>query len=75
LKALTNFADDNFVIRWNINLQALNAKLESDLGLIIAWLRDSGLKVKKQNSVFFIDLISRGSQAMLVRTGSSLPTQ
>jgi hypothetical protein len=40
LKALTNFADFNFVIRWNINLQAVIDELDSDLGLIIVWLRD-----------------------------------
>ena len=50
LKALTNFADDNFVIRWNVNLQALIVELESDLGLIIAWLRDSGLKVNEKKT-------------------------
>jgi hypothetical protein len=50
LKALTNFADDNFIVRWNSDLQALISKLENDLGLIIAWLRDSGLKVNESKT-------------------------
>jgi hypothetical protein len=49
LKALANFAGDNSVIRWNINLPALIAELERDLGLIIAWLGDSGLKENKKD--------------------------
>jgi hypothetical protein len=35
-EALAIFADDNFVIQWNINLQALIFENESDLRLIIA---------------------------------------
>ena len=50
LKALTNFADDNFVIRSNINLQALVAELENDLKVIVTWLRDSGLKVNENKT-------------------------
>jgi hypothetical protein len=50
LKALTNFADDNFVVRWNIDLQALITELENDLGLIITWLRGSGLKVNDKKT-------------------------
>ena len=50
LKALTNFADDNFVIRFNIDLQALITELEIDLRFIISWLRDSGLKVNEKKT-------------------------
>jgi hypothetical protein len=50
LKLLTNFADNNFVVRCNINLQALITELEDNLELIIAWLRDSGLKVNEKKT-------------------------
>jgi hypothetical protein len=53
LKSLTNFVDDNFVIRWNINFQTLIGELESDLGLIIVLLRDSGLNLQRVSSILF----------------------
>ena len=47
LLKLTNFADDNFVIRWNNCMTALIRDLEKDLEIMTKWLRDSGLKVNE----------------------------
>jgi hypothetical protein len=44
LKALT------FVVRYNVNLQALVAELEINLRIVISWLRDSGLKVNENKT-------------------------
>ena len=50
LLRLTNFADDNFVIRWNKCMTALIKDLEKDLEIMTKWLRDSGLKVNEEKT-------------------------
>jgi hypothetical protein len=45
--AMTTFADDNFVIKTNSNLQNLITDMEINLEIIIKWLRGSGLKVNE----------------------------
>ena len=47
---LTNFADDNFVIRWNRCLEALIPDLKKDLETMTKWLKDSGLKVNESKT-------------------------
>ena len=47
---LTNFADDNFVIRWNRYLEALIQDLKKDLETMTKWLKDSGLKVNESKT-------------------------
>ena len=42
---MANFADDNFVLRWNRCMVELIRDLERDLESMTKWLRDSGLKV------------------------------
>jgi hypothetical protein len=42
---ITNYADDNFVVRWNNILSHLINDLEKDLEMICKWLKDSGLVV------------------------------
>ena len=42
---LTNFADDNFIIAFNSQVNALIENLQMNLEMIIKWLKDSGLKV------------------------------
>ena len=42
---MTLFADDNYIIRFNSNLEALINDVKYSLEMIIKWLRDSGLKV------------------------------
>ena len=44
---LTNFADDNFVVRWNRQIEELISATERDLEIMIGWLRGSGLKVNE----------------------------
>ena len=45
LTCLTLYADDNYVIRWNANLQLLIIDMERSIEMITKWLRQSGLKV------------------------------
>ena len=47
LTKMTNFADDNFVLRWNKHMEALIEDMEMSLEMIIKWLKDSGLKVNE----------------------------
>ena len=47
LTPLTNFADDNFVIRWNSCLGSLINDMKVSLAMILKWLKDSGLKVNE----------------------------
>ena len=42
---MTLFADDNYIVRFNSNLDALIEDVKYSLEMIIKWLRDSGLKV------------------------------
>ena len=45
LHNLTNFADDNFVIRWSKFMPGLIVDMEASLESIAKWLRGSGLAV------------------------------
>ena len=47
---LTNFADDNYCLEWNINLQLLVINLEKKLETITKWLRGSGLGVNQDKT-------------------------
>ena len=49
LSDLSNFADDNFVVRVNKNLVDLIQDVEASPESITKWLRDSGLKVNDSN--------------------------
>ena len=40
---MTNFADDNFIIRWSNSLEELIDNMRKDHEKITKWLRDSGL--------------------------------
>ena len=50
LHKLTNFADDNFIIRWSRHMPALIADLEESLEAITKWLRGSGLAVNESKT-------------------------
>ena len=45
LEKLTNYADDNFIIRWGKVLSELIVNMEKSLEAITKWLKKSGLKV------------------------------
>ena len=47
LTEITNFADDNFVLEFNTNINQLVIDLEMKLEMIVKWLKDSGLKVNE----------------------------
>ena len=47
LEKIILFADDNYVIVWNKHVEVLKKEMERKLGLIIEWLRKSGLKVNE----------------------------
>jgi hypothetical protein len=50
LHNLTNFADDNFIIRWNNHMGSLVVDIENSLTDIAKWLRGSGLAVNKSKT-------------------------
>ena len=45
-----DFVDDNFVIRWNSDLNGLKLNIQRDFELIINCLRDSGLVVNNSKT-------------------------
>lgn len=52
LHNLTNFADDNFIVRWNKQMPELITDLEKSLEAITKWLRGSGLVVNDSKTEF-----------------------
>ena len=57
LTRMTLFADDNYIIRSNCNLEALIEDMKETLEMITKWLKDSGLKVndnKTEACLFYI---------------------
>ena len=50
LTNLTNFADDNFIIEFNSQINCLITDLEMKLEMIVKWLKDSGLKVNENKT-------------------------
>ena len=47
LEKLSNYADDNYIVRWNSNIEVLVNDMIKSLEAITKWLRDSGLKVNE----------------------------
>ena len=47
---MTNYADDNLIVRWNSNLQELIIDMKKSLEAITKWLKDSGLKVNENKT-------------------------
>jgi hypothetical protein len=52
LTQIINFSDDNFVIKFNFQINILIVNKEKELEMIITWLKDSGLKVNKRKNKF-----------------------
>ena len=50
LTKLTNFADDNFIIRMGRSIRELAETMKTSLEVIITWLKDSGLKVNESKT-------------------------
>ena len=50
LANLTNFADDNFILEFNSNVNDLILNMEQKLEMITKWLKDSGLKVNEKKT-------------------------
>ena len=50
LQKLSNYADDNFVIRWNSNINDLIADMQSDLEAMTKWLRQDDLSVNESKT-------------------------
>jgi hypothetical protein len=50
LQKLTNFADDNFIVRWNRQIEVLIDDMEKSLEMITKWFRDSGQKVNESKT-------------------------
>ena len=50
LQKLTNFADDNFIVRWNRQIEVLIDDMQKSLEMITKWLKNSGLKVNESKT-------------------------
>ena len=50
LEKITLFADDNYVLTWNKNMDVLLTEMRLKLEKITKWLRDSGLKVNESKT-------------------------
>ena len=50
LEKLSNYADDNFIVRWNSSIEELIVDMQRSLEAITKWLRDSGLKVNESKT-------------------------
>jgi hypothetical protein len=46
---LSSFMDDNYIVRWNSNIDDLKKNMKKSLSRIITWLGGSSLKVKDRN--------------------------
>ena len=44
---MSAFADDNYTIKWNSDIDILKADLENSLSRVVTWLTKSGLKVNE----------------------------
>ena len=47
LEKMSNYADDNFITRWNKNLTELVKDMEKSLVAITIWLKQSVLRVNE----------------------------
>ena len=47
LETLSNYADDNYIVRWNPHIESLIVDMKKTLKSITKWLKDSGLKVNE----------------------------
>ena len=50
LADIINFADDNFVIEFDLNVNALIINMQKRLEMIVKWLKDSGLVVNEKKT-------------------------
>ena len=50
VEKMSNYADDNFIIRWDSNLTKLIRDMEKSLEGITKWLKESGLKVNENKT-------------------------
>jgi hypothetical protein len=51
---ITTFADDNFVVHWNTDMDELIGDIKKDLEIMTKWLRDSGMKVNETKTEIFV---------------------
>ena len=50
LQKISNYADDNFIVRWSKCINDLIVDMQSSLEAIVKWLRQSGLKVNEDKT-------------------------
>ena len=50
LEKLSNYADDNYIVRWNSCIESLITDMRESLEAITKWLKDSGLKVNESKT-------------------------
>ena len=50
LQKLSNYADDNYIVRWNKCIESLIIDMKKSLEAITKWLKESGLKVNESKT-------------------------
>ena len=73
IEKMTNYADDNLIVRWNNSLVELITDMEKSLEAITKWLKKSGLKVNESKTE--ICLFHRLPQNCVTLTVNGFPIQ
>ena len=73
IEKMTNYADDNLIVRWNKCLVELITDMEKSLEAITKWLKKSGLKVNESKTE--ICLFHRLQQNSVALTVNGFPIQ
>ena len=78
LANLTNFADDNFILEFNSNINDLIPNMERKLEMITKWLKDSGLKVNENKTEICLfhrndtQIVSLSLQGQVIKSKKSM---
>ena len=73
IEKMTNYADDNLIVRWNKCLVELISNMHKSLEAITKWLKKSGLKVNENKTE--ICLFHRLPQNCITLTVNGFPLQ
>ena len=67
IEKMTNYADDNLIVRWNKCLVELITDMEKSLEAITKWLKKSGLKVNESKTeICLFHRLQQNSVALIV---------
>ena len=72
LEKMSNYADDNYIIRWNKKIDVLINDMKKSLEAITKWLRDSGLKVNESKTEICLFHRSESQSIEIIVNGVTL---